>query len=336
MNLSQRINLAVKLGEYIITKHDKWQEIKEKSFKENPWFLPEFIELATNNIAHQFLQKDILKSWVAKYPDIQEQNNHPKLVGVVMAGNIPLVGFHDFLCVFISGNKCTIKPSSKDETLIKHLVEKLIEWEPLLTNEIKFETLPKGCDAYIATGSNNSAAHFKYYFRKYHSLIRHNRTSIAVLTGNETDEELSALADDVYLYFGLGCRNITKIYVPDDYNFEKLLRIFSKYNYLADVHKYKNNYDYNLALHILNNKYYMSNGSIILSEDKSLFSPVAQLNYEIYKDVNGILPELQHNTNIQCIVGKGFIPFGQAQKPAVDQYADGEDTLKFLTQIARG
>lgn len=333
MNLTQRINLAVKLGEYMVIKHDYWQEIKEKAFLQNPWFQPEFIDLALKNITERFLKKDILQNWIAQYPGIKENKENPKWIGLVMAGNLPLVGFHDFLTVFISGNKCLIKPSSKDEVLIKHLVEKLIEWEPSLANEIQFSEMLKGCDAYIATGSNNSASHFKYYFGKYPSIIRQNRTSVAILTGQESDEELSALADDVFLYFGLGCRNVTKIYVPEGYNFETLLSVFSKYKYFSDIHKYKNNYDYNLALHILNNKFYMTNGVVILIEDNHLFSPVSQLNYEFYKDADQLNRQLMDSNDLQCVVGKDYIPFGQAQCPLIDEYADGVNTMQFLEKL---
>lgn len=333
MNLSQRIILLQKLGDYLKSNAPEWQEAKEKAYQQNPWFLPTFIELAVNNICDQFLQTSILNEWVKKYPQVKEENRSPKLVGIVMAGNIPLVGFHDFLCVFIGGNKCLIKPSSKDEVLIKHIVRTLIAWEPELHAFIKLETMLKGCDAYIATGSNSSAGYFDYYFAKYAHLIRRNRTSVAILTGNETTENLSALADDVYLYYGMGCRNVTKIYVPHNYNFEPLLNVFKKYDCLAEEHKYKNNYDYNLAIHILNNKYYMSNASLILVEDKSIFSPISQLHYQFYKDSRHVIDALNYN-EVQCIIGDNFIPFGQAQCPRIDEYADGEDTMQFLSALA--
>src|SRR5258705_11293668 len=192
-----------------------------------------------------------------------------------MAGNIPLVGFHDLLCVFISGHKAMIKLSSKDKLLIKHLTEKLGEWDAEINDLIQFSEMLKGCDAYIATGSNNSSRYFDYYFGKYPHIIRRNRTSMAVLDGEETNEELEKLADDVYLYFGLGCRNVTKIYVPKEYDFIPLLRAFDKYNYLAENHKYRNNYDYSLAIHLLNKKMYMSNPSIMLIEEMAPFSPIS-------------------------------------------------------------
>lgn len=333
INLSQRIELLVKLGQYLKGKNDNWQEIKQKASVANGWFLPEFIDLSIKNIVTRFLQKDTLENWIAQYPRIKDVNNQPKIVGIVMAGNIPLVGFHDFLCVFIAGHRALIKASSKDEVLIKHIVGKLIEWEPQLKTEIAFSEMLKNCDAYIATGSNSSAGFFDYYFGKYPNIIRRNRTSIAVLTGDETRGELEALADDVHLYFGMGCRNITKVYVPRNYDFEPLINVFKKYEYLSEVHKYKNNYDYNLALHVLNKKYYMSTSALLIIEDESIFSPVSQLNYEYYSSIDEVKRKLKDLDTIQCIIGAGLVPFGQAQCPDVDQYADGVDTLKFLSEL---
>jgi Acyl-CoA reductase (LuxC) len=332
MNLQYRIDLLVRLGEYILSNHEPWQQAKEKAGYENGWFIPEFVDLATKNIVRSFLQKDILEKWSSNYK-LQTTNYKPSTVGIVMAGNIPLVGFHDFLCVFISGHKAMIKLSSKDKLLIKHLAEKLGEWNTEINNLIQFSEMLKGCDAYIATGSNNSSRYFDYYFGKYPHIIRRNRTSVAILTGEETNEELEKLADDVYLYFGLGCRNVTKIYVPEEYDFIPLLEAFKKYNYLADHHKYKNNYDYNLALQILNKKYYMTNDSILLIEDPAIFSPISQLNYEFYEDKNKLMEKMAENTELQCIVGNGFTPFGKSQSPSINDYADGIDTLKFLSDL---
>jgi hypothetical protein len=250
-----------------------------------------------------------------------------------MAGNIPLVGFHDFLCAFISGHRQTIKPSSKDEVLIRHLVEHLCTLDASVKDLVSFSEMLKGCDAYIATGSNNSARYFDYYFSKYPHIIRRNRTSVAVLSGKESNEELEKLADDVYQYFGLGCRNVTKIYVPEQYDFLPLLEAFRKYNHLIDHHKYKNNYDYQLAVLILNKKFYMTNGSIILLEEAGIFSPISQLNYEYYSTPGELTGRLQQNPDIQCVTGKNVIPFGQAQFPCVTDYADGVDTLQFLLSL---
>lgn len=303
--------------------------IRERASRENGWFIPEFVELAAEQVAEAFLQKNILEKWVTSY-QLPEENTAPKSVGIVMAGNIPMVGFHDLLCVFITGHRAVVKTSSKDKILIPHLVKKMAEWEKEVSELIIFADRLAGCDAYIATGSNNSAGYFDYYFKKYPHIIRRNRTSVAVLNGEETQSELEQLADDVHLFFGLGCRNVTKLYVPENYNFGPLLTAFRKYNYMFDHHKYKNNFDYNLALHLLNNKFYMSNDSILLVEEPSLFSPISQLNYEFYKNEPALNNELKANDNLQCIVGRHHIPFGKAQQPGVDDYADGVDTVAFL------
>jgi Acyl-CoA reductase (LuxC) len=337
MNLQHRIDLLIRLGEYILSADENWAQAKERASRENGWFIPEFVAKASNSIALSFLQKDVLEKWTAtcklQTASLTHTGLNPQTVGLIMAGNIPLVGFHDWLCIFISGHKALIKASSKDQVLIKHLLEKLNEWDPEAALFSNFSEMLKGCDAYIATGSNNSSRYFEYYFKKYPHIIRKNRTSIAVLTGLETNEELEKLADDVYEYFGLGCRNVTKIYVPERYDFVPLLEAFRKYNYLADNHKYKNNYDYNLALHLLNKKYYMSNGSILLIEEPALFSPISQLNYEFYTDENQLKTLLPKKDELQCIVGKGFTPFGSSQMPAITDYADGVDTLQFLSKL---
>ncbi len=329
MNLQHRIYLLTRLGEYILSEDTEWLETKDRASRENGWFIPAFIELAVKNIAGTYLQKNELLQWVEKY-QLPAENASPRSVGIIMAGNIPLVGFHDWLCVFISGHKALIKTSSKDRVLIKHIIEKMAVWDNEINQLAGFAEMLKGCTAYIATGSNNSSRYFDYYFGKYPNIIRRNRTSVAILTGHESMPELEALADDVFRYFGLGCRNVTKLYVPQGYDFIPLLKAFNKYGYLADHHKYKNNYDYNLALHLLNKKYYMTNGAILIIEDPALFSPISQLNYEYYSDAGKLEVELKNNSDLQCIVGSGFIPFGQSQAPSIADYADGVDTLKFL------
>lgn len=332
MNLQQRIDLLDRLGEYIELNDMTWQQAKEKATRDNPWFIPEFIELSARNIASSFLQKELLAAWCKTY-EVTPQNKEPRTVGIVMAGNIPLVGFHDLLCVFITGHKAIIKPSSKDAVLTRHLVRTMAGWDAAVNEYIQFADMLKGCDAYIATGSNNTAGYFEYYFGKYPNIIRRNRTSIAVLDGSETPGDLEKLADDIYFYFGLGCRNVTKLYVPKEYDFLPLLDACRKYHHLADHNKYKNNYDYNLALQILNKKFYMSNESILLVEDESDFSPISQLNYEFYTDKEQLRNKLYRNRDIQCIVGKSYTPFGHAQNPSVTDYADGIDTMQFLMSL---
>jgi len=332
MILQDRIGLLKRLGSYILSGDGRWKEAREKASLQNGWFAPEFVALAIENIAKKFLKEDELIRWSAHYK-IQTLNSSPRKVGIVMAGNIPLVGFHDLLSVFISGHKAVIKPSSKDEVLIKELAEVLKTWEPQVSSLIEFSEMLKDCDAYITTGSNNTSRYFEYYFGKYRHIIRRNKTSVAVLTGNETKIDLEGLAGDVYQFFGLGCRNVTKLYVPKGYDFGSLLEVFKKYNYLADHHKYKNNYDYNLTLHILNNKFYMTNGSILLVEDSSIFSPISQLNYEYYASRDELLSSLYNNQDIQGVIEKNHIPFGQAQSPGLFDYADKVDTMEFLQSL---
>jgi hypothetical protein len=317
----------------MVSDEASWLQARQKAEAENPWFIPEFTDTAIRNIASDYLDENKLLQWVKKY-QLPHENTNPKSVGIVMAGNIPLVGFHDFLCVFISGHRAVIKTSSKDNTLLRKLVEKLHEWEPETKQLIRFEDMLKGCDAYIATGSHTSSVYFRHYFGKYPHIIRRNKTAVAVLSGNESAEDLENLADDVFLYFGMGCRNVTRMYVPENYEFPNLLQAFQKYSHLAYHHRYKNNYDYNLTLHILNKKYYMTNGVILLSENDSLFSPISQLNFEYYRDSEKLVAGLSSHPDVQCIVGGGHLPFGKSQNPAIDDYADGVDTLEFLTALS--
>ena len=332
MNAQQRIELLVQLGNYMLSNDEEWQQVKEKAYRENQWFIPEFINLAVKNIAEKYLQKDALENWVKQY-NIPATQQEPKTVGVVMAGNIPLVGFHDFLCVFMSGHILTIKPSSKDEVLIKHLVKKLYGWEITVQNYVSFATMLKGCDAYIATGSNNSGRYFEYYFSKYPNIIRKNRTSVAVLDGTETPTELDKLAEDIQVYFGLGCRNVTKLFVPKQYDFIQLLDALKRYDNFTTFHKYKHNFDYQLAILIMNGKFYMNSGAVILAESDSTFAPVSQVYYEFYDDKETLLQNLAANNEIQCIVGHNHIPFGEAQQPGLNDYADAVDTMQFLMQL---
>ena len=331
MNLQNRIGLLQKLKDYLEDNGTEWQEVKASATAHNGWFITDFIDLAVANICSVFLQPEKLTAWANHYH--LDDNIQGKNIGVVMAGNIPLVGFHDFLCVFVSGHSQTIKLSGKDDVLLKHIVQKLYSWDISVQNYISFAEILRGCDAYIATGSNNSARYFQQYFAKYPSIIRRNRTSVAILTGTETNEELDKLSDDIHLFFGLGCRNVTKIYVPENYDFVPLLRAFDKYKYFADHNKYKNNYDYQLSLALMNNIYYMTNEATLLIENESIFSAISQLNYSFYKDVAAVKNALMENNDVQCIVGNGHIAFGQAQQPGLFDYADGVDTMQFLLTL---
>lgn len=328
LNLQQRIDILCRLGDYMLGNEKKWDTAKETASAANPWFIPEFIDHAVKNIATFFLNKPRLEEWLKKY-DLPPTQETVKTVGITMAGNIPLVGFHDFLCTFVSGHRQAVRMSSKDNILPRHIFETLEEWSPETGQYLEIRELLKGCDAYIATGSNNTARYFEYYFRKYPHIIRKNRTAVAILSGTETQAALEQLADDVYLYFGLGCRNVSKIFVPEGYDFIPLLGAFRKYDHLIENHKYKHNYDYNLAMHIVNQKFYMTNGSILLSENQSVFSPISQLNYQYYTGTDTIYQSLNPE-DIQAITGTAKIPFGTLQSPTLADYADGIDTMQFL------
>ncbi len=331
MILQERIELMAKLGNYLKANNEEWQEIKLQAYHKNGWFTPHFIQSAADNIADNFLDKDKLSAWAQHYQIYDTITT--KNIGIIMAGNIPMVGFHDMLCVFISGHYQTIKLSAKDDLLLKHLVQVLYSWNVEIQNHIGFAEMLKNCDAYIATGSNNSAIVFEEYFSKYPNIIRKNRTSVAILTGKETAKELAALANDIHLYFGLGCRNVTKIYVPAEYDFVALLKSFEPYKYFADHHKYKNNFDYQLSIILLNNIYYMTNDATLLIENTSFFTPVSVVNYEFYSDKNKLIALIDKNDSIQCITGGGFIPFGNTQQPQLFAYADGVDVMQFLLAL---
>ena len=331
MNLTERIDLIVELGQYITKNPPEWQLAKEKAGLKNSWFTEEFVNLATTNIVEEFLQKEKLVNWVHHYR--LDDNIQPKNVGIVMAGNIPLVGFHDFLSVFISGHKQTIKLSSKDDVLVKRLLEKLAELDPGINQYITITDRLNNCDAYIATGSNNTSRYFEFYFGRYPSIIRKTRTSVAVLQGSEDAATLELLADDVHSYFGLGCRNVTKLFVPEGYDFVPMLTAFRKYNYLSDHPKYKNNYDYYLAILIMNNLFYMTNDSILLLESEQLFSPISQVNYSFYTSAEGLKKQLESDSNIQLITGYDEARFGTSQQPGLFTYADGIDTMVFLLSL---
>jgi len=332
MSLALRIKLMVELGEYLAANTEEWQTVKAQAGAANAWFSPQFIDMATSQIVNSFLQQATLEKWCNNY-NIKDQIDQPLAVGIVMAGNIPLVGFHDLLCVWLSGHQAVIKCSSKDDVLIKHLVQKMYEMEIVVQNYISIADKLTNCDAYIATGSNNSGRYFDYYFGKKPNIIRKNRTSVAVLTGSETMAELENLADDIQTYFGLGCRNVTKLYVPEDYNFSNLLKALEKYDYYMDFHKYKHNFDYQLALLMMNSKFYYTNGSILITENESIFSAISQIHFGYYNNKAELLANLRTNESIQCIVSSNLIAMGMAQKPAIDNYADGVDTMHFLTTL---
>lgn len=326
ISTDERIKLLAALGAHMSSGAEEWLAAKQHAQSANPWFTAAHIDIAANNIAQAFLQEELLREWVAGYT-LPEKSVK---VGIVMAGNIPMVGFHDLLCGFMSGHHICLKLSSKDEVLMKYVINYLVKQDARVADYISVAEQIAGCDAYIATGSNNSARYFEQYFGKYPNIIRKNRTSVAILDGAESDEDLSALADDVYLYYGLGCRNVTQVCVPEGYDFERLLNAFRKYNDYKDMHKYKNNYDYHLAIYLLNKVPYMSNESLLMVENELPFAAVSVLHYRYYTDKRALKAALEKDENIQSIIGYDCTPFGTGQQPALSDYADGVDTMKFL------
>ena len=334
MNLKQRIKAFTELGEYLIT------DIQNNSSEQlhlaeviNPWFTFENIDKALNAWNKQ-LKIDMLNAWLKPYK-LQELEN-PKKVLVIMAGNIPLVGFHDFLTVLVTGHKVVVKMSSADNVLFKVIIERLLIIAPEFNESIVFidDIKNRKFDAVIATGSDNSAKYFEYYFKGAKKIIRKNRRSVAIIDGTESNIELKGLASDIFAYFGLGCRNVSKLFLPKGYDLNKLFNVFFPYSYLVDHKKYGNNYDYNKAIFLMGSNKLVENGFLIMKEDKSLLSPVAMLYYEYYDDMYTVEQFVEENAEqLQCIVSKKDIPFGNTQQPNLWDYADGVDTVDFLREL---
>lgn len=318
--------------------YDSFEEKVIQAKNYNGWFTETNVRKALIAISVLLNEKD-LKSWVSHY-NVAQNTNPEKTVGVIMAGNIPLVGFHDFLCVLISGNKIKMKLASNDNNLFPAVIQVLCAINKSWLNNIKItDGLLKDVDAVIATGSNNSARYFDYYFGKYPHIIRKNRNSIAVLNGNETEAQLQELGNDIFLYFGLGCRNVSKVFVPINYDLNKLFAAIFSFKEIANHNKYANNYDYNKTVYLLNNIDLLENGFVLFKQDTSLTSPVAVLFYEYYENVNELTSKLEkEKEQIQCVVSainqiKNKVDFGKSQQPGLFDYADGVDVMAFLKTI---
>jgi len=305
----------------------------------NPWFTREFILYSLSSLA-EMLTEDKLKKWLDQYPAIRKIKGKKLNVGIIMAGNIPLVGFHDFLTVTFSGHKANIKLSSKDEKLLPVILDVLSFCEAGFNDSafILTETL-KNIDAVIATGSNNSSRYFEYYFGKYPHIIRRNRNSTAILTGDENAGDVRKLADDIFLYFGMGCRSVSKIFLPERFNIPGMLDNFNSYSYLYNHNKYANNYDYYKAVYLVNQIKHLDTGFLLLKEDQGYSSPVGVVYYEYYNSLAELKSRLKSDEQqIQCIVGQTGLPFkttgvGLSQRPGLNDYSDNIDTLKFLLNL---
>ena len=317
------------------TFFESFEDLLELSQSHNGWFTKEQVYFAVNSWAEALTEAN-LNEWISKY-DFSKVT--PKTVGLILAGNIPLVGFHDFLSVLISGHNVLIKTSSNDQHLIKFLADYLIAVEPELKDRITFtDGKLEKFDAVIATGSNNTARYFEYYFKDKPSIIRKNRNSVAILDGNESHEDLVNLGEDIFRYFGLGCRNVSKLFIPVEYNFDAFFKAMYEYQEVIHYEKYSNNYDYNKAVFLMSNFKLLDNGFLTIKEDNSYSSPISSVFYEFYEDLEALKIRLKNESDqIQCIVSNQLadesIPFGQTQKPKLWDYADDVDTLKFLISI---
>ena len=339
MNLTERKNVLTQLGQYLDKPSIELDAVIARAEIENPWFTEDNIRNSIGAIARKFLDPEKLNNWVDHYK--LDDHLGGKQVGLVLAGNIPLVGWQDIMAVFITGNTSLIKASSKDEILIKHLVETMIKIDARVGQYFEWVERLKVYDAVISTGSNNSARYFETYFSHVPNIIRKNRNSVAVLTGSESDDDLIALGKDIFSYFGLGCRNVSKLYVPQDYDFTQFLEVTHEaYKEMVLHNKYKNNFDYNHAIFLINKEPFLHNGCIMIKEDEALASRIATLHYEYYQDLSDVVQDLtRRESEIQCIVAQedipriDVLPFGKAQEPGLMDYADGIDTVQFLLQL---
>lgn len=336
MTWQTSLNAFVKLQQYLKNPDDALQATIMRASQVNPWFTTENIWQAVNAIADKYLDADKLSKWISRYTLNEDAKTNT--IGIVMAGNIPLVGFHDLICVLASGNKALVKLSSKDQILPLHIIDAWKKLVPELEDQIIITEKLSDFDAVIATGSDNTSRYFEYYFSKYPHIIRKNRNSIAVLSGNESDEELMDLGKDVFDYFGMGCRNVSKIYVPEGYDLAHLLSVWEHFNPIKDHNKYKNNLDYNLTLLIMNQRPHLASEYLALKEDPTLTPRIACLHYQNYKSTDQVNQFIKANAeHIQCVVSTvndvpGLRP-GQAQQPELWDYADNVDTMAFLLSL---
>lgn len=335
-----KINITdtfLQLGALLSQPDKQLNDLIETERYYNAWFTPESVRKAVAATA-EMLNRHDLEKWLSAYNIPAQQ---PKKVGLVLAGNIPMVGFHDVLCVLVAGHHALIKASSQDSRLIRYALDKLVEIDPAYTGRYTFVEKLEGFEAIIATGSNNTSRYFEYYFGKVPHIIRKNRNSIALLTGNESNEELTALGHDILDYFGLGCRNVSKLLVPEGYNFTQFFEAIEHLNEIIHHHKYNNNYDYNKSIYLVNRDQHLDNGFLMVKRDERLTSPLSVVFYDTYSSLSDAQEQLQSLTDqLQCIVTNApvdvpnqVVGFGRSQHPNLWDYADGIDTMDFLAHL---
>ena len=343
MNINRRIELISDIGEFLKNYLDedfdnstddklvKFKDIITKAQSKNPWFTDENIKVNLTYWSNK-LTKHNLNKWLSKY---NLNNILRKNIAIIMAGNIPLVGFHDFICVFLSGHNSVIKLSNSDNFILPFLTDLMkVSSERIVYSD----SFLKDYDGVIATGSDNTSRYFDYYFKNKRSIIRKNRNSIAILNGEESDDDLKSLSQDIFTYFGLGCRNVSKLYVPKNYNFDLFFNSIFGYKELINNHKYANNYDYNKAIYLMSEYKFLDNGFFIVKEGNEIHSPISTINFEYYDNVSILREKINlEDDNIQCIVSniefKGKVDFGETQNPSLNQYADNIDVMSFLLTI---
>lgn len=338
MTSKQRIQSFAKLGLYLNNKTEDLQVAINQAVVLNPWFNNENCHAAFKALAKN-LDSTLLEEWMAKY-NTNTDGYRNKTVGLVLAGNIPMVGFHDILCSLLLGFNVQIKLSSDDKILIPFLLNKLQEINPLFEQQISIVDRLNNFDIIIATGSNNTSRYFEYYFKKYPHIIRKNRNGVAVVTGEENKQELKDLSSDIFTYFGLGCRNVSKIYFPKNYHYPTFFEGIEESHPISNHFKYNNNYDYNKSIYLINGDEHLDNGFLLLKKDTRLASPLAVVYYEEYETLDEVKDTLERQKNeIQCIVSSinlgdnlNSIPFGKSQSPKLSDYADGVDVIEFLLE----
>lgn len=344
MLVKQRIEAFVQLGQQL----RRARQIGAPAFKtqlrmaesENPWFTQDNISRMLDEIVEHWLAPEVLTSWVESYISPEAKEVEPRRVGVVAAGNIPLVGFHDLMCVLLAGHSLQLKPSSRDTTLMKLVRELLVGVDPRYAYRFDIVDGPlRDIDAIIATGGNSAALHFQKYVEKYPSIMRKHRNAIAIVDGTETPEQIEGLADDIFAYFGLGCRNVSMLLVPEDYDLVPMLDRFIGWRKIVYHHKYANNYEYQRTLLAINGIHHLDTGFVLLRESQVVDSPIGVLHYATYRSEDEVRRFVAQNVNgLQCVVGNTekypwAIPFGTAQKPSISDYADGIDTFQFLLDL---
>ena len=339
-NFSQekKIEAFVTLGNFLLNPDDEFKNILKNAKHKNGWFTDLETQKAVSANGLMLNQVD-LENWLKAYTF---PNQKPKKVGLILAGNIPLVGFHDILAVLLSGNIALIKLSSQDDILINAVLNQLIKIEPDFKNQIEIVTRLENFDAVIATGSNNSSRYFDYYFSKVPHIIRKNRNSVALLTGEESTEDLKQLGHDIFDYYGLGCRNVSKFFVPEGYIFNHFFESIQEFEHILNHHKFQNNYDYNKSIYLVNKVHHFDNGFLLVTKNEKLSSPLSVVYYEEYQNLNDVITKIEvQKEEIQVVVTKAnglknlaVVNFGESQKPKLWDYADGVDTLTFLSALS--